>query len=60
MAIHNRFTSILVYAHWKELQLPILMGTLSSTSVRGKEVFSFEYETNWLNNVQALQRNRIF
>jgi serine/threonine-protein kinase HipA len=40
--------SISVYAHWEEIEEPILMGTLHSDRLRGKEVFSFEYEDNWL------------
>lgn len=39
---------ILVYAHWKELGEPMLMGTLSVTPSRGKEIFSFEYTKEWL------------
>lgn len=34
---------ILVYAHWDGFKVPVLMGTLSATPARGKEVFSFEY-----------------
>ncbi len=39
---------ILVYAHWEELNEPFLMGILTSTPAKGKEVFSFEYSGEWL------------
>lgn len=39
---------ILVYSHPSTLQEPILMGTLSATVVRGKEIFSFEYSSDFL------------
>lgn len=39
---------ILVYAHWEKFQDPFLMGTLSATPAKGKEVFSFEYTKEWL------------
>ncbi len=38
---------IYVYTDWQGEE-PILMGTLSSDVVRGKEVFSFRYEEDWL------------
>ncbi|MFM1932519.1 MAG: hypothetical protein RL226_1822 [Bacteroidota bacterium] len=37
-----------VYADWKEINGPRLMGVLHSELLRGKEVFSFEYEQEWL------------
>lgn len=40
---------MLVYADWEPFPQPMLMGTLSSLLLRGKEVFSFEYDKNWLN-----------
>jgi serine/threonine-protein kinase HipA len=45
--------TILIYAHWQGLQQPQLMGLLNSTLVRGKEVFSFEYDQNWLDSEYA-------
>lgn len=39
---------IFVYADWKEVEGPVLMGTLTSDLLRGKEVFSFEYDKAWL------------
>lgn len=44
---------IFVYADWKEVQGPIFMGTLHAELVRGKEVFSFDYEDEWLQSEHA-------
>lgn len=54
MAKNTQQRSILVYADWIELGQPTLMGTLHSTQVRGKEVFSFEYADAWLKSDYAL------
>ena len=40
--------SIYVYADWKEVKGSRLMGILTAEIVRGKEVFSFEYDKEWL------------
>ena len=39
---------VYAYAHWHKLGEPKLMGILRSTLIRGKEVFSFEYDQHWL------------
>ena len=39
-----------VYAHWQGMDHPWLMGVLHSDRLRGKEVFSFEYNEDWLRN----------
>lgn len=39
---------VLVYAHWLGLDTPVLMGTLNINITRGKEIFSFEYNDEWL------------
>lgn len=44
---------IYVYADWIGLTQPILMGTLSATVSRGKEIFSFCYNNEWLKNQNA-------
>jgi len=44
----NNKRSVFVYADWESLKGPILMGTLSATHLRGKEIFSFEYNKDWL------------
>ena len=40
---------IFVYANWEECQSAQEIGVLYATPSRGKEIFSFEYSTNWLN-----------
>lgn len=45
---HQR--TIWVYADWAGLENPSLMGLLHSDRLRGKEVFSFEYDSKWLKN----------
>jgi len=44
----GRETTIWVYADWKPVGEPELMGILTSLRVRGKEVFSFKYDETWL------------
>lgn len=45
---------ILVYADWAWLKArPALMGSLYANSVRGSEVFSFEYDGAWLKGAAA-------
>ncbi len=39
---------ILVYADWQELNGTTFMGILQAELIRGKEVFSFEYSKEWL------------
>lgn len=39
---------ISVFAHWEGFNDPVLMGTLTATPARGKEVFAFEYTKSWL------------
>jgi serine/threonine-protein kinase HipA len=39
--------NIYVYADWKGLPTPAFMGILHSSVVRGKEIFSFEYDKKW-------------
>ncbi len=40
--------NIYVYANWKGMDAPLLLGKLSVTITRGKEIFSFEYNADWL------------
>lgn len=40
---------ILVYADWVDIEKPQLIGVLSSSVLRGKEIFAFEYDSLWLN-----------
>ncbi|MCU0430179.1 MAG: HipA domain-containing protein [Cytophagaceae bacterium] len=53
MATKNTQREILIYAHWMDFKQPALMGTLRATLSRGKEIFSFEYDKDWLTNKQA-------
>lgn len=50
MAMSTTKRSILVYAHWRGIAEPLLMGTLISDRLKGKEIFSFEYDEDWLKN----------
>jgi serine/threonine-protein kinase HipA len=43
-------TGILVYAHWKGMPTPKLIGILSAQKAKGKKAFSFEYGKNWINS----------
>lgn len=45
---------IFVYAHWKGLQGPQLMGTLSALYAKGRKAFSFEYDREWLKSRELL------
>ena len=46
---------IFVYAHWKGMENPCLMGILNVTPTRGMEIFSFEYFREWISSKQAQQ-----
>ena len=39
---------IQVFADWQTISEPQLMGFLSAIQIRGKEIFSFEYDKEWL------------
>ncbi len=43
-------TTIKVYADWDFMEEVQIMGFLTSQSVLGKEIFSFEYTESWLNH----------
>jgi serine/threonine-protein kinase HipA len=53
MAAQDLRRSVLVYADWIGLNNPTLLGILYSTRVKGKEVFSFEYNDAWLKSGNA-------
>ena len=44
---------IFVYADWAEMETPQCIGILHSSYSRGKEIFSFEYDKNWLQAYSA-------
>ncbi len=48
METRSNNKDIYVYAHWTGMKDPILMGVLKSEFTRGKEIFSFSYQENWL------------
>lgn len=43
---------IYVYAHWKGMPEPKLIGTLSIHFAKAKKAFSFEYSDDWLKSEQ--------
>lgn len=53
MSSRNNKRDVYVFAHWIGISEPILMGKLHSELLRGKEVFSFEYEETWLQSEYA-------
>jgi serine/threonine-protein kinase HipA len=53
MATRNTHRSVLAYFHSATLQDPHLLGVLHADLVRGKEVFSFEYDRAWLESGRA-------
>ena len=44
--------NIFVYGDWESLVQPILIGVLNVDLLKGKEIFSFEYDTEWLQTQQ--------
>jgi serine/threonine-protein kinase HipA len=53
MAKKNTKREVYVYADWHGLNGPVFMGVLHAELLRGKEIFSFEYERTWLQSGQA-------
>ena len=47
---YSQTKQIFVYADWEQFTAPTLMGVLSAQKVRGKEVFQFEYDKEWLDS----------
>jgi hypothetical protein len=45
---------VFVYADWDQINGPLFMGRLHAELLRGKEVFSFEHDQDWLQS--ALDR----
>ena len=45
---------IYVYAHWKELLEPQLIGILSAHAAKGRKAFSFEYNKEWIQSKQQM------
>jgi len=55
MAKQDNKRSVHVYAHWQGMVDPLLMGVIHSDRLRGKEIFSFEYDKDWLKNGPSQQ-----
>ncbi|ESU28716.1 HipA domain protein [Flavobacterium limnosediminis JC2902] len=45
-------TDIYVYAHWKGMPEPKIIGILSAHQAKGKKSFSFEYDKEWIKTEQ--------
>ncbi len=45
---------IIVYAGWREVGQPHVMGRLISSHTRGQEILSFNYDSTWLRNEHIL------
>ncbi|MBN1951177.1 MAG: HipA domain-containing protein [Bacteroidales bacterium] len=45
--------TIRVYAHWQGISEPFFIGNLYAERVRGSEIFSFEYDKDWLSSGHA-------
>jgi len=45
--------NIYVYADWIGLEYPHFTGTLITNQIRGKEIFSFQYDDEWLKSGKA-------
>ncbi len=53
MAKTEKKRDVYVYADWIELHGPVPIGVLHIELLRGKEIFSFEYNKSWLQSGQA-------
>lgn len=51
----NQRKEIIVYSDFEENEKPKIMGYLFSQSIRGSEVFSFEYNEHWLKSSGFIQ-----
>lgn len=45
---------ILVYADWKGMKGPRLIGTLAAQQAKGRKAFSFSYDKNWITSAEQL------
>lgn len=54
MEKNESLRTIYIYSDWAGINGPLLMGVLNSILIRGKEVFSFRYDANWLRNTKSL------
>jgi serine/threonine-protein kinase HipA len=54
MATKKTSREVFVYASWREIGEPVLMGILRASLSRGDEIFSFEYDKDWLGSTHAM------
>jgi len=47
-------TDIWVYAHWKGMEEPKLIGILGAQQAKGRKSFSFQYNNEWINSREQL------
>lgn len=47
-------TDIWVYAHWKGMEVPKCIGTLSAQQAKGRKAFSFSYDEDWIASREQL------
>ena len=52
--MNSESQTIYVYADWLEMSRPILMGNLYVQQTRGKEIFSFKFDSDWLKSKSPL------
>ena len=48
MESRDKIRIVYVYADWTGMKEPMLMGVLRAEYIRGKEIFSFSYDSEWL------------
>ena len=53
MSRRENKSTVYVFAHWVGMEKATLMGILHSELLRGKEIFSFEYDEEWLQSEHA-------
>lgn len=46
----NNKTDIYVYSHWLGMPEPKCIGVLSALQAKGKKVYSFKYDTDWIHS----------
>jgi serine/threonine-protein kinase HipA len=54
MALKKTSREIFVYASWREIGEPVIMGVLRASVSRGNEIFSFEYDQAWLSSEHSM------
>lgn len=47
---------IYVFAHWKGMTEPQIIGILSAHSAKGRKAYSFQYDKNWLKSPEQLAK----